>query len=112
MPTTPAGGRRVAASYAAAKATVSEAEAAWLANGAAIAGLAGGRLVPVDGGFRLDHYSVTPGVELNGILGFAGFGPPARFEGLLTVSGTRAAHGYLLIDGASVSGALAGSPVG
>ena len=70
----------------------------WLMNfesgPGAIAGLYGGSLVASsEGTFRLVRYSISPGVEVSGRLRLAAFGPPLRFDGVVTVGGTAARMG-------------------
>ncbi len=107
---------RPAATLAAANAAVADAQAMWLytfgETGTAIPGLAGGRLVMEESGVRLDRYSVTPGVVLNGRLAFEDFGPPIIFEGVVTVSGKNAAPGLLGLVGGQLAGSLGGQLVG
>jgi pimeloyl-ACP methyl ester carboxylesterase len=71
-------------------------------------GLYGGRLIGSGTAFRLDHYSVAPGVLLTGSFTLVGTGPPFRYQGIIRVSGPAALAGTLLFSGNSVSGTLAG----
>jgi hypothetical protein len=104
------------ATYALAAKTVREAEAAWvLTNGrSAAAGLAGGRLVP-DGSdaFRLVGYALAPGVVLGGLLQVEqGESSTLQFRGSLTVAGSSAAAGTLLVSGSRLTGRFGGRTVG
>ncbi len=96
--------------------TVRDAQALWLTTsggpGEARAGLYGGRLVTTDDGFRLDRYSIAPGVQLSGTIDVTGFGPPFTFEGVVTVGGARAASGLLGVVGGTLAGTLDGAFAG
>jgi pimeloyl-ACP methyl ester carboxylesterase len=109
---------------AAAIRTVREAGATWLfaVDGFAeaptlVPGPYGGTLRPAKEGptFKLNRYSVVPGVELTGTLQLER-GPlraviPFRFVGSVTVTGAKAAHGKLTVGDPMVTGSLAGSRV-
>jgi pimeloyl-ACP methyl ester carboxylesterase len=99
-----------------AAATVRDAEALWLTTsgspGGRRAGLYGGRLVVTADGFRLDRYSIVPGVQLSGTVDVTGLGPPFAFEGVVTVGGKRAASGLLGLVGGGLAGTLDGTLAG
>jgi pimeloyl-ACP methyl ester carboxylesterase len=93
--------------------TIREAEAMWLTtaagSGGPVAGLLGGKLTPgANSSFRLDRYSIAPGVELSGLLDAKGSGFPLVFKGTVTVSGKNAAHGKLSLKRDVLSGTLGG----
>lgn len=101
-----------AATLAIATATVQDAEALYLSAGGnpgtRRAGLYGGRIIVTEDGFRLDRYSIVPGVQLSGTVDLTGFGPPLIFEGVVTVGGPRAASGLLGFVGGRLAGTLDG----
>ena len=74
-----------------------------------VAGLYGGRLTPTGAAFRLVRYSIIPGVELTGTLSLDRSGDvvPIRFLGPVTVSGSKAVAGKLVIGQSRVRGTLA-----
>jgi hypothetical protein len=101
------------------RATLKEAEAAWLMTSgvtgstAPVPGIYGGRMTSPSGtSFKLTGYTVTQGVSLSGTVKLAKGGPPLAFEGLLTVSGQRAARGALGLKGGSLRGTLGGKLIG
>jgi pimeloyl-ACP methyl ester carboxylesterase len=106
------------ATYAAAKATVADAQAIWLmtagASGAATAipGIFGGQSLESARSFKLVNYTVTRGVTVSGTLTFKKFGTPLVFQGAVTVGGANAQHGLLGLNGASLRGTLGGRSVG
>ena len=121
LPVLPARPRRVspAATLRIVTATLKEAEAAWLmtdglsGTDTPVAGIYGGRLTsPSDGSINLAGYTVAQGVSLSGKLKIGKGGPPLRFEGFLTVAGTRAATGVLGLKNGSLRGTLGGKLVG
>jgi len=96
--------------------TIREAEAMWLAetlaSGAPVGGLTSGRLTVEAGrSIRLDRYGIASGVELSGRLHAVGGSLPMSFEGALTVTGARAAHGTVRLKGGVLSGTLGGARV-
>jgi pimeloyl-ACP methyl ester carboxylesterase len=103
--------------YAEVNDTIHDAEALWLmtagvsGQAAKIAGIYGGTLNATARAFTLKNYSITRGVTVTGTLKFTKFGPPLQFQGAVTVSGTAGAHGVLGLNGAALSGALAGRKV-
>jgi hypothetical protein len=122
LPVLPARSRRPAspaATLAIVSATLKEAEAAWLMTSGVtgsttpVPGIYGGRMTsPSSTSFKLTGYSVTQGVSLSGTIKIAKGGPPLVFEGLLTVSGKRAASGVLGLKGGSLRGTLGGKLIG
>jgi hypothetical protein len=104
------------ATLSVAAATVRDAQALWLTTsgspGERRAGIYGGRLVTTADGFRLDRYSIVPGVQLSGTVDVTGFGPPFTFEGAVIVGGPRAASGLLGLVGGSLAGTLDGALAG
>ena len=108
-----------AATLAIVKATLKEAEAAWLmtdglsGSDAPVPGIYGGRLTsPSPTSIVLARYTVARGVSISGKIKIAKVGPPFDFEGSLTVSGARAAGGLLGLKGSSLRGTLGGKLVG
>lgn len=105
-----------AATFAAANAAFGDAVGMWLftfgAPGEVIPGIYSGRLVVNQEGFRLDRYSVTPGVVLTGRVTLKDVGPPLVFEGTVTVSGKNAAPGLLGFADGKLAGVLGGRLVG
>jgi pimeloyl-ACP methyl ester carboxylesterase len=104
-----------AATLAVVKATLKEAEAVWLMTSGVtgsttpVPGIYGGRMTsPSSTSFKLAGYSITQGVSLSGTIKIAKGGPPLVFEGLLSVSGKRAASGVLGLKGGSLRGTLGG----
>jgi hypothetical protein len=121
LPVLPARPRRIspAATLAIAKATLKEAEAAWIMVDALggtttpVAGIYGGRLTSPSGtSFTLAGYTVAQGVSLSGKITIGKSGLPLHFEGFLTVSGPRAAAGVLGLKNGSLRGTLGGKLVG
>jgi pimeloyl-ACP methyl ester carboxylesterase len=98
-----------------ARKTIKEAEAMWLTTaygtGGPVGGLFAGKMTPGLNAFRLDRYSVAPGVELTGRLDAAGSGFPLSFKGTLTVSGNKAAHGKVTLKKDILTGTLGGIKV-
>ena len=93
--------------------TLREAEGMWLMTGGDVAGLYSGRLIATaPRTFSLVRYSIAPGVELTGKVRFVKFGPPLRFDGVVTVGGAGGAHGLLGLSGDKVGGTLDGQIVG
>jgi pimeloyl-ACP methyl ester carboxylesterase len=108
-----------AATLAIVRATLKEAEAAWLmtsgltGSATPVPGIYGGRLTsPSSTSFKLTGYTVTQGVSISGTIKIGKVGPPLAFEGLLTVSGKRAATGVLGLKGGSLRGTLGGKLIG
>jgi hypothetical protein len=96
--------------------TVHDAEALWLMTGGLgqavkLPGLYGGSMTAGGSGFTLKNYSITHGVTVSGLVRFTKFGPPLVFQGALTVAGTAASHGVLVLQGARLAGALGGKKV-
>jgi pimeloyl-ACP methyl ester carboxylesterase len=120
LPVLPARPHRIspAATLAIAKATLKEAEAAWImvdALGGAttpVAGIYGGKLTSPGSSFTLAGYTVAQGVSLSGKIKLGKPGLPLHFEGFLTVSGPRAAAGVLGLKSGSLRGTLGGKLVG
>ena len=105
------------ATYTAAKSTVGDAQALWLMtvfSGAAtpVPGVYGGKMLVAGRSLKLESYTVTPGVTVSGTLTFKKLGPPAVFQGAVTVGGALAQHGVLGLNGASLRGTLGGRKVG
>jgi hypothetical protein len=124
VPAMPAPGvlhpKRVAtarSTYAQVLDTLHDAEALWLMtsgeSGQAVKlpGIYGGSIVAVAGGFTFKSYSIARGVAVNGTIKLTKFGPPLVFEGTITVTGTAASHGILVLQGSKLSGALGGKRV-
>ena len=108
-----------AATLAVVKATLKEAEAAWLmtdgltGSNTPVPGVYGGRLTsPSSSSFRLAGYTVARGVSLSGTIRIAKPGPPLDFQGILIISGSGAAPGVLGLRGGSLRGTLGGELVG
>jgi pimeloyl-ACP methyl ester carboxylesterase len=108
-----------AATLAIVTASLKEAEAAWLmtdglsGSNTAVPGVYGGRLTsPTNSSFKLTGYTVAHGVSLSGTFKIANPGPPLRFQGIVTVSGPRAAGGVLGLKAGSLRGTLGGKVVG
>jgi hypothetical protein len=80
-------------------------------TGGPVGGLFAGKMTPGLNAFRLDRYSVAPGVELTGRLDAAGSGFPLSFKGTLTVSGNKAAHGKVTLKKDILTGTLGGIKV-
>jgi pimeloyl-ACP methyl ester carboxylesterase len=119
LPTRPRRPVSPAATLAIVKATLKEAEAAWLMTSGLtgsttpVPGIYGGRLTsPSSSSFKLAGYTVTQGVSLSGTVKLAKGGPPLAFEGILTVSGQRAARGALGLKSGSLRGTLGGKLIG
>lgn len=97
--------------------TVHDAQALWLMTGGVsgqtvkLPGLYGGSLTAGGRGFTLKNYSITRGVTVSGTVNFTKFGPPLVFQGALTVTGSAASHGVLVLQGARLAGALGGKKV-
>jgi hypothetical protein len=96
--------------------TLREASATWLLAGGATAGLDGGTLRPqgqLRVGFVLRRYSSVPGVEVSGTLDLDERSPefPVRFNGLVRITGPKAATGTLTVRGATLSGTLGGRKI-
>jgi pimeloyl-ACP methyl ester carboxylesterase len=96
--------------------TLREASATWLLAGGATAGLDGGTLQPQGSlrvGFLLHRYSSVPGVEVSGTLDLDERTPefPVKFNGLIKITGSKAANGTLNLRGGTLSGTLAGRKV-
>ena len=98
--------------------TLREAEDAWAISRSssvnlAPAGLYGGRLIASRGavGFRLDRYSIAPGVRITGTLTRNGQTLPLMFRGTVKVSGPKALAGKLRVVGTRLSGVLGSRPV-
>jgi pimeloyl-ACP methyl ester carboxylesterase len=102
------------ATYAAAKATVGDAQAMWLMSGtpAPVPGVFGGRMLISGRTVKLENYTVTTGVTVSGTLTLKKIGLPLGFQGAVTVGGSRAQHGILGLNGASLRGTLGGRRVG
>ncbi|MBV8480322.1 MAG: alpha/beta fold hydrolase, partial [Actinobacteria bacterium] len=99
-----------ATTYAIVQKTIREADAAWLLINAQspVAGVAGGTMTPISiGGYRLDNYSVVPGVALSGqiVLGQS-MGVTLSFHGTITVAGKLAAHGDVQLLQNTLTGTL------
>jgi hypothetical protein len=101
------------------KATLKEAEAAWLmttgltGSKTPVPGIYGGLLTWASGSsFRLAGYTVARGVSVSGTLKIEKPGAPLQFQGILTVSGPGGAGGVLGLKGASLRGTLGGKLVG
>jgi pimeloyl-ACP methyl ester carboxylesterase len=112
--TRPAG---VSETLAVARKTVAEAEALWLMaiseKGQQAPGLYGGRIVGTgDREFTLVRYSITPGIEVSGVVRFTDFGPPLEFDGIVEVGGRLAASGLLGLSKGRLAGTLGGVLVG
>ena len=107
-----------AATYPLAAQTIHDAEAMWLLTSgesgtpAKVAGLYGGHINATGSGFTLVNYTITRGVTVSGQVTFTKLGPPAQFNGTLTVGGPGAAHGLLGLEGASLRGTLGATTVG
>jgi hypothetical protein len=122
LPVLPARPRRPAspaATLSIVTATLKEAEAAWLmtdgltGSNTPVRGIYGGRLTAASGSsFTVTGYTVAQGVSISGKIKIAKPGPPLEFEGLLTVSGPRAAGGVLGLKSGSLRGTLGGKLVG
>ena len=63
------------------------------------AGLHGGALVTDSESFKLDDYSLEPGVRVSGHVLLSDSGPPLAFAGSLTVDGPGASSGIVLLSG-------------
>lgn len=106
------------ATYAIVKQTITEAKAAWLMTAGAsgtsaqVPGITGGKMLAGPSTIKFTSYADANGVTLSGTLTFKKFGPPLVFQGTVTVSGPRAAHGIVTMNGAVLAGALGGAPVG
>jgi hypothetical protein len=108
-----------AATLAVVRATLREAEAAWLmtdgltGSNETVPGIYGGRLTsPSSSSIALAGYTVAHGIAVSGRLKIAKPGPPIVFNGVLTVSGPAAATGVLGVKGSSLRGTLGGKLVG
>jgi pimeloyl-ACP methyl ester carboxylesterase len=108
-----------AATLAVVRATLREAEAAWLmtdgltGSNETVPGIYGGRLTsPSSSSIALAGYTVAHGIAVSGRLKIAKPGPPLVFNGVLTVSGPAAATGVLGVKGGSLRGTLGGKLVG
>ncbi len=107
-----------AATYAAAKGTLQDAQALWLMTAGAsgsstsVPGVYGGKMRADGRSFTLVNFSDERGLTLSGKLTLAKFGPPLVFQGAVTVKGPAAAPGILGLKGASLRGALGGHNVG
>jgi hypothetical protein len=119
LPARPGRSASPAATLAIVRATLKEAEAVWLMTSgltgstSPVPGIFGGRLTsPSSTSLKLAGYTVTQGVSVSGTLKVAKVGPPLAFEGLLTVSGKRAASGVLGLKGGSLRGTLGGKLIG
>jgi pimeloyl-ACP methyl ester carboxylesterase len=119
LPARPGRPASPAATLAIVRATLKEAEAVWLMTSGVtgsttpVPGIYGGRMTSPSGtSFKLAGYTVTQGVSLSGTIKIAKGGPPLAFEGLLTVSGKRAAPGVLGLKGGSLRGTLGGKLIG
>lgn len=121
LPALPARAHRLspAATLAVVKATLREAEAAWLmtdgltGSNETVPGIYGGRLSsPSSSSIALTGYAVAHGITVSGRLKIAKPGPPLVFDGALTVSGPAAATGVLGVKGSSLRGTLGGKLVG
>jgi len=119
LPARPGRPASPAATLAIVRATLKEAEAVWLMTSgvtgstAPVPGIYGGRITsPSSTSFKLTGYTVTQGVSVSGTLKVAKVGPPLAFEGLLTVSGKRAASGVLGLKGGTLRGTLGGKLIG
>lgn len=99
-----------------ARRTVRDATAVWLAaafgTGKPVGGLTSGSVtIGADRSFVLKRYGIAPGIELSGALKAVGEGLPTSFEGVVVVSGKRAARGTLRLKKGVLSGKLGGVPV-
>jgi pimeloyl-ACP methyl ester carboxylesterase len=96
--------------------TVHDAESIWftlLLGGARQAsGVFGGKLVMTDEGFRLQRYSIATGIELSGTVRVTELGPPYAFDGVVSVTGAKAATGLLGYEDGTLGGTLGGAIVG
>jgi pimeloyl-ACP methyl ester carboxylesterase len=112
-PARPAGPRRTL--ELAAK-TLHEAEATWLylavvtSKRTSVPGLRGGKLTVSADTFKLDRYSIEPGVTLSGEVVLRDVGPPLSFRGRITVGGRGASPGTLELGrGGTMQGILGGT---
>jgi pimeloyl-ACP methyl ester carboxylesterase len=108
-----------AATLAIASKTLQDAEAIWMMTDGssgppvAIDGPYGGALVATAlESFRLENYSIRPGVTVSGKITITSFGPPVGFQGIVTVSGPAASGGVLGLKGHTLRGTLGGRKVG
>jgi pimeloyl-ACP methyl ester carboxylesterase len=107
-----------AATLAAVKKTLREAQSTWLQVVFSAApfvprGLYGGKLVSARQGlaFTLTRYSDAPGVLVSGKVTFSTVGPPVVFTGRVRVSGSGAVAGTLRISKNTLTGTLGGHRV-
>jgi pimeloyl-ACP methyl ester carboxylesterase len=117
VPAYPAAGAGVpspATTLTAVSQALRDAEAIWFttSGGDQIAGVYGGKLLAGDRGFTLVRYSTTRGIEVSGKLRISGSDLPLRFEGAVTVGGSKAAGGLLGVSPAKLAGTLDGRIVG
>jgi hypothetical protein len=97
--------------------TLREAEATWWIAAAQdrheAVGLRGGTLTRVSGQLvKLSGYRLERGLTVTGELFVTTSGNRPRFSGVLSVSGSGAAHGRLVVVGDKVAGVLGGQVVG
>jgi hypothetical protein len=80
-------------------------------------GLVGGLLISEakPGSFatslKLVNYSTIPGVEVSGTLSLFRGGLPLQFQGKMTITGDKAAHGTLTLHASTITGKLGGKRV-